>query len=243
MDYTLLVKLLCAHVVADFVLQNKKICAHKLQLNTWKGWCAQIAHALIQAATAYVFVWDWTNWIVPMVIFVSHLVIDVTKSYIGKGENVWHFVFDQLAHFVVIVGLFCGMEPIIELPHVSVSHLMLVAMAYIIVMVPASLFISMFYQQSEMKDQTDGADSKAQSLPRGGEYIGILERVLILTFILVGYPEGIGFLLAAKSIFRFGDLQKSGELKLTEYVLIGTFISFAIAIIVGYGTLKLMKMG
>ena len=70
----------------------------------------------------------------------------------------------------------------------------------------------------------------------------MLERVLILTFIFVGYSEGIGFLLAAKSIFRFGDLQKSSELKLTEYVLIGTFLSFAIAIMVGYGALKLVSI-
>ena len=64
---------------------------------------------------------------------------------------------------------------------------MLVVVAYILVTVPASLFISMFYQQSEIKNEKEGMESEAQSLPRGGEYIGILERVLILTFILISY--------------------------------------------------------
>jgi hypothetical protein len=41
------------------------------------------------------------------------------------------------------------------------------------------------------------------------------------------------FLLAAKSIFRFGDLKKVKDRKLTEYVLIGTLLSFGIAILVG----------
>ena len=41
----------------------------------------------------------------------------------------------------------------------------------------------------------------------------------------------VGFLLAAKSIFRFGDLKEAHDIKLTEYVLIGTLLSFGIAII------------
>jgi hypothetical protein len=40
-------------------------------------------------------------------------------------------------------------------------------------------------------------------------------------------------LLAAKSIFRFGDLKEARERKLTEYILIGTLLSFGIAIATG----------
>jgi hypothetical protein len=47
--------------------------------------------------------------------------------------------------------------------------------------------------------------------------------------------------LAAKSIFRFGDLKESKDRKLTEYVLIGTLLSFGIAIAVGMITLKLIE--
>lgn len=60
-----------------------------------------------------------------------------------------------------------------------------------------------------------------------------MERFLILTFILTETMEGIGFLLAAKSIFRFGDLNKAQELRTTEYILIGTLTSFVIAISIG----------
>ncbi len=45
--------------------------------------------------------------------------------------------------------------------------------------------------------------------------------------------EAVGFLLAAKSIFRFGELNKAKEIKVTEYVLIGTFASFTIAVVIG----------
>lgn len=242
MNYSLLIKLLCAHVVADFVLQNKSFCARKLELNTWKGWRAQIAHALIQATMAYVFVWDWNNWIVPVVIFLSHLLIDVLKARYGRNNNPWHFVGDQLAHLIVILALFCGLEHVTELPTVNITQLMLLLTAYLLITIPASLFISMFYKQWEIKNQKKGSKPSTQSLPRGGEYIGMLERVLLLTFIFAGYPEGIGFLLAAKSIFRFGDLQRTQELQQTEYVLIGTFLSFTIAIVVGYVAVWAMKL-
>jgi len=57
--------------------------------------------------------------------------------------------------------------------------------------------------------------------------------VLIVTFIMLGHWEGVGFLLAAKSIFRYGSLNKARDIKATEYVLVGTLTSFTIAILIG----------
>ena len=68
---------------------------------------------------------------------------------------------------------------------------------------------------------------------RSPTYIGYLERILIVTFILSGWMEGIGYLLAAKSVFRFGELRNNKELMRTEYILLGTFLSFTVAAIVG----------
>jgi len=45
--------------------------------------------------------------------------------------------------------------------------------------------------------------------------------------------SAIGFLIAAKSIFRFGDLTKHQDRKLTEYVLLGTFTSVAMTFAIG----------
>ena len=46
--------------------------------------------------------------------------------------------------------------------------------------------------------------------------------------------------MAAKSFFRFGDLKESKNRKLTEYILIGTLLSFAIALFTGLVVLKLI---
>ncbi|MDO5405204.1 MAG: DUF3307 domain-containing protein [Proteus sp. (in: enterobacteria)] len=57
-----------------------------------------------------------------------------------------------------------------------------------------------------------------------------------ITFILLNQFAAIGFLLAAKSIFRFGELQNDQDKKLTEYVMLGTLISFSISIFIGLAT-------
>jgi hypothetical protein len=46
-------------------------------------------------------------------------------------------------------------------------------------------------------------------------------------FIFIDQSAGIGFLVAAKSILRF---EEAKEQKLAEYVLIGSLLSFSIAI-------------
>ena len=53
--------------------------------------------------------------------------------------------------------------------------------------------------------------------------------MLVLTFVLLNQFEVVGFLIAAKSILRY----KSDETIKTEYVLIGTLLSFGIAIVLG----------
>jgi hypothetical protein len=60
-----------------------------------------------------------------------------------------------------------------------------------------------------------------------------LERLFVFLFVVTGHWEGIGFLLAAKSVFRFGDLKESKDRKLTEYILIGTLLSFGFATATG----------
>jgi hypothetical protein len=71
-------------------------------------------------------------------------------------------------------------------------------------------------------------------LKQGGATIGNLERTLIFLLILIGQPGAIGFLVAAKSILRFEEAKKQ---ELAEYVLIGTLLSFTLAIALTYLTL------
>lgn len=64
-----------------------------------------------------------------------------------------------------------------------------------------------------------------------GALIGTLERLLMMSFVILNQYEAIGFLIAAKSILRFTETTKGSEK--AEYVLTGTFISVAIALFFG----------
>ena len=50
-------------------------------------------------------------------------------------------------------------------------------------------------------------------------------------------------MLAAKSIFRFGDLRQSDDKMRTEYVLLGTLFSFTLTIMLGLLVNKLLGCG
>ena len=233
MNVTLLLRLLSAHLLADFFLQSDKLCKAKNESGK-NGVIAQLTHAFIHALSAYILLADWKNWIIPLVIFVSHLIIDVLKSRLhGKGTVA--FLCDQSVHILVIVLLWwwlyddstqaCGWLANV----VSSKQLWAVILAYLSITKPASVLISKF-----IRNWTPSNNMQGQGMPRAGEWIGYIERVLILTFVITGNIEAVGFLLAAKSVFRFGDLNKAKEIKITEYVLLGTLASFTIALIFAF---------
>ena len=89
------------------------------------------------------------------------------------------------------------------------------------------MFIERFFRKW-LKDIPD-----ISGLPSGGKWIGYLERLLIVVFVITGNISGVGFLMTAKSVFRFGDVSK-GDLRLTEYMLLGTLLSFSIALAAGF---------
>lgn len=79
-------------------------------------------------------------------------------------------------------------------------------------------------------DQLD----EASGLVRGGQVIGMAERLLIYVFVLAGAPSAIGFLVTAKSLFRLGDVADAEKRKHAEYIIIGTLVSFAYGVTVSY---------
>ena len=195
-------------------------------------------HSGIQATLSYIFVAEWSLWFIPTVIFISHFIIDLIKICYG-GEKLPTLLFDQLAHYVVIIGLWWLLR-INGTITVSSNHLTfaswLIITSYIAILAPTSILIKSFIEYEKwIPSQSLPSEESLQGLPNAGKWIGYLERILILTFIYTGNIEGIGFLLAAKSVFRFGELNRTRDIKVTEYVLIGTLVSFTIAIVIGFG--------
>jgi hypothetical protein len=75
-----------------------------------------------------------------------------------------------------------------------------------------------------------------RGFPSGGRVIGQLERLLIFVLILNAQYTAVGFLVAAKSIFRFGELSNPAARMESEYIIIGTMMSFSWAILTSWAT-------
>ena len=153
-----------------------------------------------------------------------------------EANRLIHFLTDQGLHVLSIIfvwGLLNGADwSIVQaiLFYFWNEQTLFTVMAYVLLAKPCSILISTTLNRYS-EEQTTGLIS-------AGELIGILERWLILSFILVNQFAGVGFLLAAKTIFRFGDLTKSADQKMTEYMLLGTLISFFAALAVGWITIQ-----
>ncbi len=230
-NIVILLQLLLAHVLTDFVFQSTKMVAHKREHKA-RSWYLY-THAALAGFLSYLALQQWSQVLVSLVIAVTHFFIDLWKLN-QKKDNLKYFLIDQLLHLIVIilawiylVDGFYEVLPALAAFFTSKTSLA-VLIGYVLVMFPVGFIIG---KATEKWQKEIAAETEQESLQKAGRYIGIFERILVLTFILSSNFSAIGFLIGAKSILRFGDVK--GARKHTEYVLIGTLMSFAICIAIG----------
>ena len=226
---TLLLQFLLAHLIGDFFLQTARTIEQKNRLK-WKAPQLYI-HGVIHFLLILIIA-GFEYWLAAIVITVFHIIIDGLKLQFqtSKNSQTWFFV-DQLLHIVLIVVIWAWISPDAFIDFSISIPVLAAATGFLFLTRPAAFMISQALSHWS-KDITED-DETEKSLPKAGWYIGMLERILIFSFILIGQWGAIGFLMAAKSIFRFGDLTRAKDRKLTEYILIGTFLSFGVAILAG----------
>ena len=217
--------LLLAHVLADFLFQTNWMVANK------RAALPLVAHIAVVLLTAILA----TGTLDPALfaLALAHLGIDLVKTHSG-AKGLLPFLLDQAAHLATLAavavvapdlwacGLWAGLT---WLP---------AAMALIAGFVLATRAggFAMALLMAPWGDVGLGG------LPNGGRFIGLLERGLIFVLVLTGQASGIGFLIAAKSVLRFGAVREEG--RLSEYVIIGTLASFGWAILAATATMALM---
>ena len=237
----ILIKLFLAHILTDFVFQPSTWVKKKIE----EGCLGFhfILHSFLAGFLTYLLLAEWTSFAVPIGISVLHAIIDCAKIKISKNRSdeqkqVLFFV-DQGFHLIVILiawlYLIEGKDLVIPFLKMAFNDKKILStiVAFIFVTIPAGIIIGQitepFRTQLKSSDNTESSDS----LNKAGIYIGITERILILIFVIMNQFAAIGLLIAGKSILR---VAKEGDIdgrKKTEYILIGTLISFAAAIITG----------
>lgn len=221
----LFLKLLLAHMIGDFILQPKAWVRDKEEKRIASKYL--YFHVMLHFAVAMVLLWDIDHWKLVLFITISHYLIDLAKIYATpwfENRSIPFFI-DQLLHLAVLYGCsyfgdFLGhsRELLSQIDWALVT-------ATVFVTFPSAVIMEKLLERMSRQIELDH-----ESLSNAGKYIGIIERLFVLTFLVLGRWEAIGLLITAKSVFRFNDLKESNNRKLTEYILIGTLLSFGIAI-------------
>jgi hypothetical protein len=228
--------LLLAHVLADFVLQPARMALAKAELNP--GWT--LAHILVVASASALLLGVQSPATAAVVagLSLAHLAIDLAKSGIGtRIAASTAFLADQAAHLVTLLAV-ATLWPDLWAAGAwaPLAPLWLPAAAAVVAGALLATRAGGYVLALLMRPWGDmGLDG----LPGGGRMIGLLERGIIFLLILAGEPGGIGFLIAAKSVLRFGAVKE--EARLSEYVIIGTLASFGWAMLVATGTMMLLS--
>jgi hypothetical protein len=221
-----LIKFVLAHLITDFILQPKSWIIQRQQ----KHFAAitLYLHGLITALLAWAIL-GVQYWLIAVVVLISHILIDGWKSYQASSNK--YFIIDQLLHLLVIIlcwyCTFYTTLPVQKTWVVLQQNIFFWKLLTGIVFVtfPAAIFIAQLTRQWREKI------SDADTLANAGKWIGIIERIIILIFVLNNEYSAIGLLIAAKSIIRFNEKDRP-EIK-TEYLVIGTLLSFVLAILTG----------
>ncbi|PHI08409.1 DUF3307 domain-containing protein [Fusobacterium polymorphum] len=171
-----------------------------------------------------------------MIISVLHFLINFIKNKLEKSFpqrrlQIWIFSINQLIHFVILIGIYY----IFNLAN-SVSNLYInlegyenfkIIILYIsvfsIIYEPASVFIRKLFISISPKTYPKAYSEELKA----GNIIGKLERTIITILLLNNQFGLIGFVLTAKSIARFKQME---DKNFAEKYLIGTLTSFLIVL-------------
>jgi len=234
-----LVILLTAHLLGDFALQGDWIIQRKKRLGV-----LGLHAGLVTAASALLL--GSLHVPILVIIFSSHFVIDAIKVR-WLPDRAGTFIADQLVHVGVVFGLAIGFDDaagaglwMTKLPEAARTWY-LVGVTFLggfLLCVPAggTLIGKLTVPLAEQ------IDTDVEGLRHGGRYIGWLERSLVMMLLLIHEPAGIGFLVAAKSILRFGEIKDSSHRRVAEYIIIGTFLSFGWGLLIAVLTQRAMML-
>ena len=247
----LLALLFAGHVVGDFLLPTRWIAERK----TRHGLLT--VHLLFVAAAHTLFLLPFMARRVVVVlagVILVHGVVDAITGRIRTGVSTTRslaiFAVDQALHVAVLFAAWAILTPDIVAPRwIPADSIPLATGA--VVLVAAYVFnwnggsalvrgVLVLVQLDNAGTPDRGPETRSIQPPGTGHLIGALERLLTLTLVLLGEWSALGFILAAKSIARFKELE---DREFSEYYLLGTLTSVIVATATGLLVRMLLVRG
>lgn len=228
--------LIIAHFLADFTFQTTKMAQRKL--NSFKY---LIYHASIYAAIFLITMFPLVKLqkaILPYIMIIcSHFIIDwlrtlVDKKFSRKSILIASFIVDQILHVLILLVLYntfkLGAEMTSLYKYIQQwqysNRLVIYCLTFVILWDTTAVFIKKLFLYIDDGDSSNGEEND----PQVGRIIGKLERVIVSILILCNQFGAVGFVLTAKSIARYKQLE---DKNFAEKYLVGTLTSVGIAFI------------
>jgi hypothetical protein len=210
-DTTMLQAIFLAHLLGDYVFQSDRIAMWKSR-SVW----GVLAHGGIVTfftlLCAMPFALDW--WPYGLLIGAIHIAIDIARTKVGQTDAaaaLFLFLLDQALHglAIVLVVSWSGWLA----PHPAETALgawlqegnrLLFASGYILLSMPAWVLIHFVIKGT-------GAESKSLPGRPGERYVGMLERGLIATFVMLGQFLLVPLVVAPRLALDGSSAQVEGE--------------------------------
>lgn len=253
---TLFISLIIAHLLGDFFLQSKETVIDK-QARGIKSTQLYI-HGLIHGTLSFAALLIVSKAILAsntsiallalmaIGIAVSHIIIDLLKREASANRKCAEnstamFLLDQLAHILVLLIVSQHLYPFDWNlgEYINLQQILIYACALLLLTRPSSLFIQNVFKDLRIELK---ANNNADAPKDVGQTIGMVERIIIFFAVLAAQWPAIGFLIAAKSVFRFGDLTDSEAKNKAEMILLGTLLSFGIGIAISWLAIWLSQL-
>ncbi len=159
--------------------------------------------------------------------FISFLTLFLT-AIIFSSESVALFFNDTLLSGVQ--NLIININPFAKL-NITGFHLIILLAGLFFLLNESNFLIRMVFEISGKVPVTKETREPDNKELNAGRIIGILERIIILFFIIIGQFAAVGFVITAKGVVRYKELE---DRNFAEYVLIGTLMSSLLSMFTGF---------
>lgn len=240
--------MLLGHIIGDFYFQTNKM-AERCEKSAKSVFC----HSLVYGATILVvflgcFTINAATISLCVYVSVAHFFIDILKfcvcDRLGREpqRKVSIFVLDQCVHFATLAilwSIFAAELTLNGFVTREVAHLPALPLAIILgslsILRPVSiLIVNTNYWCNCNKEPTSPPSQDTPAISNevwnAGKMIGYLERLIIFVLLLYGQFSTIAFVLTAKSVARFKEIEENKQM--AEYYLIGTLLSVASTLVI-----------
>ena len=247
----LLGAIILAHLTADFILQTPRIAAAK-ERGQRQGYLLHLAGHLAALVILTHPYFSPALAILWIALPVAHLLVDWLKNRLfppSHPAGALIFLLDQALHLTMLFfawqwvnpsscpavlsfyrRLFtpAGLALLGKLCPGGAAAALLTAAVYTSVIFGGAVLVRKILDGETLR--LPGPTGELDESRRAGRCIGMLERAVILSLARAGAFTSIAFVLTAKSIARYKELEKR---EFAEYYLVGTLLSTLLAILGG----------